>query len=124
MFAVWKVTAHFDKSVSYCVWPQQYQDQPDIEKEVKRLFRMDNEAIDVKWDVVVEDDADQPGTGDSAAHPQQILAHGDVFNPLNSSANVGVVKPVNVEAGDLGRFLGEMSPSYATWWQTWSLIAQ
>ena len=28
-----------------------YQDQPDIEKEVKRLFRMDNEAIDVKWEV-------------------------------------------------------------------------
>ena len=35
---------------------KQYQDQPDIEKEVKRLFRMDNEAIDVKWEVVIEEE--------------------------------------------------------------------
>ena len=45
MFSVqifWKLHILFD----------QYQEQPDIEKEVKRLFRMDNEAIDVRWEVV------------------------------------------------------------------------
>lgn len=29
---------------------------PDIEKEVKRLFRTDNEAVDVKWEIVTDDD--------------------------------------------------------------------
>ena len=32
---------------------------PDIEREVKRLLRMDNEAIDVKWEVVIESDKPQ-----------------------------------------------------------------
>lgn len=31
-------------------------DQPDIEKEVKRLFRADAEAISVKWELITEDD--------------------------------------------------------------------
>ena len=34
----------------------QTSEMPDIEKEVKRLFRMDNEAIDVKWEVVIEEE--------------------------------------------------------------------
>ena len=33
----------------------QTNEQPDVEKEVRRLFRMDCEAIDVKWEVVMED---------------------------------------------------------------------
>ncbi|XP_041359040.1 transcription initiation factor TFIID subunit 7-like [Gigantopelta aegis] len=35
---------------------KKYMDQPDIEKEVKRLFRYDAEAIDVKWEVIMEED--------------------------------------------------------------------
>ena len=31
-------------------------EQPDIEKEVKRLFRADSEAISVKWELITEDD--------------------------------------------------------------------
>ena len=31
-------------------------EQPDIEKEVKRLFRTDSEAISVKWELITEDD--------------------------------------------------------------------
>jgi hypothetical protein len=34
----------------------QYTEQPDIEKEVKRLFRTDNEAVHVKWEIVTDDD--------------------------------------------------------------------
>ena len=38
---------------------------PDIEKEVKRLFRMDNEAIDLKWEVVIEEEKpDDPGNAE------------------------------------------------------------
>ena len=29
---------------------------PDIEREVRRLLREDNHAIDVKWEVIVEND--------------------------------------------------------------------
>jgi len=38
------------------VLQKKYQEQPDIEKEVKRLFKADNEAMDIKWEVVFEDD--------------------------------------------------------------------
>lgn len=31
-------------------------DLPEIEKEVKRLLRTDNEAISVRWEVVREED--------------------------------------------------------------------
>jgi hypothetical protein len=31
-------------------------EQPDIEKEVKRLFRQDAEAIDVKWELLTEEE--------------------------------------------------------------------
>lgn len=45
-------------------------EQPDIEKEVKRLFRMDAEAIDVKWEVITEDD--KP-LNDSSGQPQTVV---------------------------------------------------
>jgi len=38
------------------VLQKKYQEQPDIEKEVKRLFRMDNEAMDIKWEIIVEEE--------------------------------------------------------------------
>ena len=31
-------------------------DEPEIEKEVKRLFRTDNEAVDVKWQLLTEEE--------------------------------------------------------------------
>ena len=31
-------------------------DLPEIEKEVKRLLRTDNEAVSIKWEVVREED--------------------------------------------------------------------
>ncbi|XP_021360235.1 transcription initiation factor TFIID subunit 7-like isoform X2 [Mizuhopecten yessoensis] len=45
---------------------KKYMEQPDIEKEVKRLFRTDAEAINVKWEIIVEEDkptADSNGQG-------------------------------------------------------------
>ena len=52
---------------------KKYQEQPDIEKEVKRLFRMDNEAIDVKWEVVVEEEKPENQNGGD----KQVLAQGE-----------------------------------------------
>ena len=35
---------------------KKYVEAPEIEKEVKRLLRGDNDAINVKWEVICEDD--------------------------------------------------------------------
>jgi len=47
----------------------QYQDQPDIENEVRRLFRADNEAIDVKWEIIYEQDEDTKQDDSEASMP-------------------------------------------------------
>lgn len=39
---------------------KKYVDAPEIEKEVKRLFRVDNEAVSVRWEVITDED-DQQG---------------------------------------------------------------
>ena len=35
---------------------KKYVEAPEIEKEVKRLLRVDNEAVNVKWEVICEDE--------------------------------------------------------------------
>ena len=68
---------------------KQYQDQPEIEKEVKRLFRMDNEAVDVKWEVIIEEE--------NVANQQQVVLQGEASNadakPRHQSSvdNIGTV---------------------------------
>ena len=54
---------------------------PEIEKEVKRLFRMDNEAIDVKWEVVVEDEKS------SQDHTSTQIMHGEVIHDVKPTAS-------------------------------------
>ena len=39
-------------------------EQPDIEKEVKRLFRTDAEAISVKWELVTDDEKPAVDSGE------------------------------------------------------------
>ncbi|CAN7992693.1 unnamed protein product [Ixodes hexagonus] len=45
------------------VLKKKYVDFPEIEKEVKRLFRMDNEAIGIRYEVVNVDDEKNDGKG-------------------------------------------------------------
>jgi len=47
----------------------QYQDQPDIENEVRRLFRADNEAVDIKWEIIYEQDEDTKQDDSEASMP-------------------------------------------------------
>lgn len=47
----------------------QYQDQPDIENEVRRLFRADNEAVDIKWEIIYEQDDDSKQDDSEASMP-------------------------------------------------------
>lgn len=46
---------------------KKYVDAPEIEKEVKRLFRVDNEAVSVRWEIITdeEDTGKKPLMGES-----------------------------------------------------------
>jgi len=78
------------------VLTKKYQEQPDIEKEVKRLFRMDNEAIDIKWEVVVEEEKGRELGQDARSHldetqdsfhskRENLLGLADIFGEVSSS---------------------------------------
>ncbi|XP_077302630.1 TATA-box binding protein associated factor 7 isoform X2 [Arctopsyche grandis] len=43
---------------------KKYVEAPEIEKEVKRLLRIDNDAVSIKWEVLSEEE-DQPGKGEA-----------------------------------------------------------
>ena len=59
----------------------QHPEQPEIEKEVKRLLRMDNEAIDVKWEVVYEEE----NANQDSSNPQIIMqGESSKADPTNS----------------------------------------
>jgi transcription initiation factor TFIID subunit 7 len=45
-------------------------DQPELEKEVRRLFRYDAEAIDVKWEVLTIDEKPVTDAGQTSGHIQ------------------------------------------------------
>ncbi|XP_033744305.1 transcription initiation factor TFIID subunit 7-like [Pecten maximus] len=79
---------------------KKYMEQPDIEKEVKRLFRTDAEAINVKWEIIVEDEkptADSNGQGQTTMEGwvggqsgqwnqnSGSLDYGNLFGDLSSS---------------------------------------
>jgi len=76
------------------VLQKKYQEQPDIEKEVKRLFRMDNEATDIKWEIIIEEEKghDQAATvlhDDNEDSMQEKtkrhLGLADIFGDVSSS---------------------------------------
>lgn len=51
---------------------KKYVEAPEIEKEVKRLLRVDNEAVNVKYEIINEDDDQSKGLGGSS-QPEQLL---------------------------------------------------
>ena len=71
----------------------QYQDQPDIENEVRRLFRADNEAVDVKWELVYEQDEDTKQDDSEASMPL----------PNKTGAATGHVRSHATNVSEIGR---------------------
>ena len=67
---------------------------PDIEREVKRLLRMDNEAIDVKWEVVIESDKPQ----DAHSGEKQVCVVCDVEWEVVIESD----KPQDAHSGETG----------------------
>lgn len=66
------------------VLKKKYVDFPEIEKEVKRLFRMDNEAIGIRYEVVNADD-DKGGDGKGAAGSGEPHVSGSFGSPSVSA---------------------------------------
>ncbi|GAB6027283.1 transcription initiation factor TFIID subunit 7 [Chamberlinius hualienensis] len=84
---------------------KKYVDAPEIEKEVKRLFRVDNEAVNVRWEVITDEDdgskskqilgesnnggASSPGaSGGIFSNSQSLdIAEHDIFGEVVSSSD-------------------------------------
>lgn len=59
-------------------------DEPEIEKEVKRLFRTDNEAVDVKWQLLSEEEVSATKGGPGAeGRSDTNLGEQDLFGALS-----------------------------------------
>ncbi|CAG4986172.1 unnamed protein product [Colias eurytheme] len=70
---------------------KKYAEAPEIEKEVKRLLRADNEAVSVTWEVVKEDDH-KPETSTPKPKPERKKAERapkkEVAKPKQETSNV------------------------------------
>jgi transcription initiation factor TFIID subunit 7 len=58
-------------------------DEPEIEKEVKRLFRTDNEAVDVKWQLLTEEELNAGKGGSGDGRNDTNLGEQDLFGALS-----------------------------------------
>ena len=64
-------------------------DEPEIEKEVKRLFRNDNEAVNVKWQLMTEEEYNaSKGTGGNDRSDTN-LGEQDLFGDLSDIEHDG-----------------------------------
>ena len=76
-------------------------DEPEIEKEVKRLFRTDNEAVNVKWELLTEEElnASKGGAGAKGATESSVGAD-DLFGNLSDIEEDGPDHdPLKIEHG-------------------------
>lgn len=79
---------------------KKYVEAPEIEKEVKRLLRIDNDAVSVKWEVINEDDENKVNKGTVVIKKElpdslnQNLAEHDIFGGAVSDSEEDT--PLNV----------------------------
>ncbi|XP_052862276.1 transcription initiation factor TFIID subunit 7 [Anopheles cruzii] len=81
---------------------KKYVEAPEIEKEVKRLLRVDNEAVNVKWELITEEEdpnKPSPGSGTDTGAPHK--------SPSKNTKKSGSRKDV----GEHDIFGGEVSDS-------------
>ncbi|KAK9718932.1 TAFII55 protein conserved region [Popillia japonica] len=79
---------------------KKYVEAPEIEKEVKRLFKSDNEAVSVKWEVINEDDENKINKGvvikKEPNESNKNVAEHDIFGGAVSDSEEEEDAPVNV----------------------------
>ncbi|KAL5273090.1 TAF7 family protein [Megaselia abdita] len=84
---------------------KKYVEAPDIEKEVKRLLRSDNEAVNFKYEIINEDD--DLLKGDGIIDQKSNLFN---YNFDNSKVNDDTTQDINVESdNDLGELSQTMN---------------
>lgn len=75
---------------------KKYVEAPEIEKEVKRLLRVDNEAVNVKWEVINEEDEKSKVTvKEEPGNTSQVQV-----KPIKQEP---AAKPINQQSVDLGK---------------------
>lgn len=69
---------------------KKYVEAPEIEKEVKRLLRSDNDAINVRWEVICEDeDQTKPNIVTSSG---TVIGKRENINEGSQSVDVGKLR--------------------------------
>lgn len=87
---------------------KKYVEAPDIEKEVKRLLRSDNEAVNFKYEIINEDD--DLLKGDSLLDQKSNLY--ESYNFDNSKTNDDMNQDINIESdNDMGDLSHTMNAS-------------
>lgn len=96
---------------------KKYVEMPEIEKELKRLLRLDNEAINVKWDLINEEDEVKPISKKEAkkqekanAAKQSKPSTSSAFN-APSSSGMSLSQGTSRDVGEHDIFGGEVSSS-------------
>lgn len=87
---------------------KKFVEAPEIEKEVKRLLRMDNEAVQVRHDVSSEEQADGSAASATAAIKEELGVH-DIFGEeLSDSDDENDMNLSRPDENDM--FIGKLSP--------------
>ncbi|XP_069681061.1 transcription initiation factor TFIID subunit 7 [Periplaneta americana] len=78
---------------------KKYVEAPEIEKEVKRLLRVDNDAVSVKWEVINEDDKmksgavkEEKGEGDAGGVAEHDIFGEAVSDSEEEDANINIME--------------------------------
>ncbi|KAK0064609.1 transcription initiation factor TFIID subunit 7 [Biomphalaria pfeifferi] len=81
---------------------KKYMDQPEVEKEVRRLFRYDAEAIDVKYEIIVDDEKSLSDSGTSQTQDAAASA---------SNSQQHLMRTETQTSMDIASFFGDISSS-------------
>ncbi|XP_044728509.1 transcription initiation factor TFIID subunit 7 [Chrysoperla carnea] len=61
---------------------KKFVEQPEIEKEVKRLLRIDNDAVSVKWEIIIDEDEQKSGGMQNPS--SSVDANYEYINPIKN----------------------------------------
>lgn len=91
---------------------KKYVEMPEIEKELKRLLRLDNEAINVKWDLINEEDEIKPISKKEAKKQEKAAKQSKPSTSgFNAPSSMSLSQGTSRDVGEHDIFGGEVSSS-------------
>uniref|UniRef100_A0A1B0D6A0 TAFII55 protein conserved region domain-containing protein n=1 Tax=Phlebotomus papatasi TaxID=29031 RepID=A0A1B0D6A0_PHLPP len=90
---------------------KKYVEAPEIEKEVKRLLRVDNEAVSVKWEIIDEEEERKPGDKASGSKPGSSRENKTKAGQKPGRDAEGISGSQSLDVGEHDIFGGEVSSS-------------